>query len=196
MAAVGLAMVVGTPVAGADTVPYDATKTSIDLGTTTASATGEVVVDLTLPDDVTEPYDIIMAGIAAIPTDVDEPYSVIATVGDSLGGDVPELGLEAVGMAPGENAGVLLPAAVSDPTISASASGFRANTEVRVSVRYDLPSTAPVETTTTTVAAGGEDLPRTGSDSRSMATVGIVAVGVGAGLVAVAYARRRRLEEH
>lgn len=193
MGMAGLLLVVAAaPAAMADTVPYDPAQTLIPLGSATADDTGFVLVDLTLPDEVTEPYEVILAGLAAEPPNEDVPYSVIADVSDAVGGDtqVVSLGAEAAGWSEGEMAGALLPAVVGDPTISASASGFRPNSEVQVSVRF-FPAAPPGEEPPAE-QTGGTALPTTGSDIASTVVIGFLAVVVGAALVALALGRRRR----
>lgn len=193
--AVAVVTLVGAGRAGAQQVPYDAGKTLIFLGTALADAQGNVVVNLSLPEQTTEGYEVIAAGIAAQPTDVDVPYSVLATIGAPLEG-AQELAAVlpggSPGLADGEIAAAVLPTAV-ERSISASAAGFRPQSVVRFSVRFAAAGTDVLGNEVRRNGVGSGALPSTGADIASSVMTSVVAIVVGSGLVAAAVGHRRRL---
>jgi LPXTG-motif cell wall-anchored protein len=156
---------------------YDDDVAQVPIGSATADETGTASGTFDLPDDLTEPWEIVAVG-----EDPDGEERIVLVT--NSGGDESAAAATAPtgDVAPLSASAVRFELAQVADSITVSATGFRPGSQVLFVVRY-VPAQAAGGG-----SGGGGFLPRTGSEVAAF-------VGVGAGLVvlgAAAFAGARR----
>jgi LPXTG-motif cell wall-anchored protein len=181
------ALVVGSAHASSAEVPYDPTRTLVQLGTFPVDGAGNVDVDVTLPEGTTPGFEVIVTGKGPD----DQPRSVLGTVSDQTAAQnasAPMVLETAAGPVEVVLASAAAPRQAVDRTVRVQATGFKPNSEVQLSVRFT--AAVPAVGATSSGGSNSSALPFTGSDIGSALAVAGAAVLIGSTLVTGA--RRRR----